>query len=146
MNKIPPIAAVAAKGPLGVVQLPRLWSKVLLSQKGLLPDGYAACGEGLDRRVLDGLGLDRERVLAFLSNYPSYAQFEAWVVQELGGAVPQEKIDAINDQILGREFPDERSQKILEACGFPGDLAIRRAADLNQLDDWAEFHRCLTGS
>lgn len=144
MQKCPPIAAVAAKGPLGVVQLPRLWSKVLLSQKGLLPEGYAPCGEGLDKRLLDGLDLDRERVLAVLAGYPSYAQFEAWVAEELGGTVPQEKIDAVNDLILGREFPEERSRTILDNCGFPASVDVRRAADLNQLDDWNEFHRYLT--
>ena len=68
MRKVPPVAAVAAKGPLGVVQLPRLWSKVLLDQRGLLPEGYYPCGLGFDKIVLDGLGLDREEVLAFLTS------------------------------------------------------------------------------
>jgi len=145
MRKIPPIAAVSAKGPLGVVQLPRLWSKVLLSEKGLLPEGYSACGQGFDKVVLDGLGLDREEVLGYLtSELPTYAAFEAWVVRRLGGAVPQEKIDAVNGYILGREFPEERSQAILENCGHSPDLPERHGAILNQYDDWLEFHRSLT--
>ncbi len=146
MRKIPPIASVAAKGPLGIVQLPRLWSKVLLDQKGLLPEGYYPCGQGFDRVVLEGLGLDREEVLAYLTGeMPTYAQFEAWVVAKCGGQVPQEKIDKVNDYILGREFPEDRSAAILERCGYPADTAIRHGAVLNQLDDWDEFHRCLIG-
>jgi hypothetical protein len=144
LHKIPPIAPVAAKGPLGVVQLPRLWSKVLLDKKGLLPDGYAACGQGFDRVVLEGLGLDRERVLAYLDGMPTYAAFEGWVRAELGGAVPQEAIDKVNDYILGREFPEERKRQILENAGFSGDEPVTRGAHLNQLDDWNEFHRYLT--
>ncbi len=145
MRKFPPIAPVAAKGPLGVVQLPRLWSKVLLDKQGLLADGYYPCGQGFDKVVLEGLGLDREEVLAYLTTeMPTYAQFEAWVVGKLGGHVPQEKIDQVNDYILGREFPEERAQVILENCGFPKDAGIRHGAVLNQLDDWQEFHRYLT--
>ena len=145
MRKVPPVAAVAAKGPLGVVQLPRLWSKVLLDHKGLLPDGYYPCGQGFDKVLLDGLGLDREEVLAFLkSELPTYGRFEAWVVERCGGQVPQERIDAVNDAILGREFPDDRSVAILERCGFPPETPIRQGAALNQLDDWLEFNRYLT--
>ncbi len=145
MHKIPPVAAVSAKGPLGVVQLPRLWSKVLLDKRGLLPEGYSACGQGFDKVVLDGLGLDREEVLAYLtSEMPTYAQFETWVVERCGGSVAQEKIDKVNDYILGREFPEERAQTILENCGFPKETGIRHGAVLNQLDDWQEFHRYLT--
>ena len=144
MQKVPPIAPSSAKGPLGVVQLPRLWSKVLLDKKGLLPEGYSACGQGFDRVVLEGLGLDRERVLAFLDKVPTYAAFEAWVVQELGGSVPQEKIQQVNDYILGREFPENRRREILRGAGFTGDEDVRVGIQLNQLDDWAEFHRYLT--
>ncbi|MDA8347016.1 MAG: hypothetical protein M0Z66_16355 [Thermaerobacter sp.] len=143
MQKVPPVAPVAAKGPLGVVQLPRLWSKVLLDKKGLLPEGYSACGQGFDRVVLEGLGLDRERVLAFLDGLPTYPQFEAWVTKELGGSVPQDKIQSVNDYILGREFPEERRRQILESVGYTGDEDVRAGAALNQLDDWAEFHRYL---
>ncbi len=145
MQKFPPIASVAAKGPLGVVQLPRLWSKVLLDQKGLLADGYYPCGQGFDKVVLEGLGLDREEVLQYLtSEMPTYAQFESWVVGKLGGLVPQEKIDKVNEYILGREFPQERAETILANSGFPKETPITHGAVLNQLDDWQEFHRYLT--
>ncbi len=144
LQKFPPIAPVAAKGPLGVVQLPRLWSKVLLDKKGLLPEGYSACGQGFDRRVLEGLGLDRERVLAFLDEMPTYAAFEAWVREELGGSVPPERVAAVNEQILTRDFPEDRAREMLSNAGHPADVDVRSGADLNQLDDWAEFHRYLT--
>ena len=48
-------------GPLGVLHLPRFWSKVLLDSKGQLHEDKPACGAGFDQMVLDGLGLDKVR-------------------------------------------------------------------------------------
>ena len=145
MQKVPPAAPVEARGPLGVVQLPRLWSKVLLDAKGMLPEGYYPCGQGFDRIVLEGLGLDRERVLNYLqAELPTYAQFEDWVRQELGGTVPAEKVNAVNAQILSREFSEERRTEMLSGLGYPKDAPVTTGAGLNQLDDWHEFHKYLT--
>lgn len=146
MDKIPPIAAVEAKGPLGVVQLPRLWSKVLLDAKGLLPEGYAACGNGFDRIVLEGLGLDREEVVGFLtSELPTYAGFESWVHGKLG-EVPADKIAAVNEKILGFESSPERRKVMLEGAGHADDGVVTHTYQINMLDDWSEFHRFLTQS
>lgn len=145
MQKIPPIASVSDTGPLGVVQLPRLWSKVLLDAKGLLPEDYAACGNGFDRVVLEGLGLDREEVVGYLTReMPTYAQFEHWVVQRLGGSVPQEKIEAVNRMILSYDMKPERRHELLEGAGHADDGRITRGAEVNTLDDWAVFHQYLT--
>ncbi len=144
MHKIPPIASIDTKGPLGVVQLPRLWSKVLLDAKGLLPEGYYPCGNGFDRIVLEGLGLDREAVLAYLTaKTPTYPQFEAWVVTQVG-EVTEEAKAKINNAILGHVPTPERRAQILERLGLPQDHSARTMVELNTLDDWAEFHRYLT--
>ncbi len=75
---IPTISSGVA-GPLGVLHLPRFWSKVLLDSKGQLHEDYPACGAGFDQMVLDGLGLDKDATLAYISdNSPTYPQFEAW--------------------------------------------------------------------
>ena len=77
---IPTISSGVA-GPLGVLHLPRFWSKVLMDAKGVLNEDYPACGMGFDQMVLDGLGLDKDATLAYISdNSPTYPQFEAWVL------------------------------------------------------------------
>jgi hypothetical protein len=145
VQKMPPIAPIAAKGPLGLAQLPRLWSKVLLDAKGLLADGYYACGPGLDKVLLDGLGLDRDEVVRYLTErLPSYFEFEAWVLERLGGHLPPEKVAAINDAILGREFSDERRAEVLQRAGLPATLTERKVSELNTYDDWQTFHQLLT--
>lgn len=146
MHKVPPIASVDARGPLGVVQLPRLWSKVLLDAKGLLPEGYHPCGNGFDRIVLEGLGLDRDLVLAYLTtNMPTYPEFEAWVTSEVG-PVSEETKAAINGSILGFTPSPERRGQILERLGLPADHPAATMVELNTLDDWAEFHRYLAAT
>ncbi|MHB1842900.1 MAG: hypothetical protein ACYCO4_07240 [Sulfobacillus sp.] len=144
MLKIPPVASVESKGPLGVVQLPRLWSKVLLDAKGLLPDGYHPCGNGFDRVVLEGLGLDREAVVTFLTDHlPTYPQFETWVVSQVGPISDHTKA-TINDAILGFAPKPERRAEIIERLGLPADHPATTMVELNTLDDWAEFHHYLT--
>lgn len=78
--KIVPTISSDTTGPLGVAHLPRLWQKVLLAEKGLLPAGYDFCGQGFDQLVLDGLGLDREETLAYLKTLPTYFAFEKWIL------------------------------------------------------------------
>lgn len=147
VQKIPPIASVEAKGPLGVVQLPRLWSKVLLDAKGLLPEGYAACGNGFDRIVLEGLGLEREEVVGFLtSELPTYARFESWVREKLGGEVPSAAIASVNEKILAYQTAPERRRELLEAMGHADDGSVTHHYQVNMLDDWSVFHEFLTKS
>ncbi|HET7813341.1 MAG TPA: hypothetical protein VFL13_03080 [Candidatus Baltobacteraceae bacterium] len=42
---VPTITSDVA-GPLGVMRLPRLWSKLTLAAHGKLPDDYDECGPG----------------------------------------------------------------------------------------------------
>lgn len=142
-----PAAPISARGPLGVVQLPRLWSKVLLNKKGLLQDGYYPCGQGFDKVVLDGLGLDREEVIAYLEeNMPTYFDFERWVIEKKGGSIPKQTIDAINERILNFEYSDpKRAPALKEAVGLPADDPNTKTARLNEFDDWHQFHMIITG-
>ena len=135
---IPTISSGVA-GPLGVLHLPRFWSKVLMDAKGVLNEEYPACGAGFDQMVLDGLGLDKDATLAYISdNSPTYPQFEAWVSEN--GNFDQAAVDALNAAISGYNHDDDTRGGILGASGIQDDGSILDAVNLNNLDDWYEFH------
>jgi hypothetical protein len=139
-----PLISSGVAGPLGAIHLPRLWQKVTLNAKGQLADGYPECGGGYDQMVLDGLGVDKDSALGYIkSNSPSYTQFEKWVVGQRGGSIPQSEIDASNAAIRGYNHDDETRKSILSAAGMEDDGSILDAVNLNNIDDWTEFHNSL---
>lgn len=141
-----PLISSDLAGPLGAIHLPRLWSKLLLSASGQLPDGYDECGMGFDQMTLDGLKVDRDAAVSYVkANKPSYAQFEAWVVEQRGGSIPAGEIEASNAAIRGYNHADETRQEILGAAGVSDDGSILDAVNLNNLDDWTELHSAVTG-
>lgn len=143
MKQIPQISS-GTKGPLGVLHLPRLWQKLTLSAKGVLADGYDACGQGYDQMVLDGLGLDRDATIANVKeNNPTYPQFEAWVLQQKGGELDVAAVETLNAAITGYEHAEETRKAILGDSGIVDDGTILDAVNLNNLDDWYEFHKSL---
>src|ERR1700733_8754444 len=115
--KIVPTISSDKTGPLGVAHLPRLWQKVILSEKGLLPPGYDFCGMGYDQMVLDGLGLDRAETLAFLKTIPTYFAFEKWILGKKGGKVDTAAVEKLNAGIRGYIHSDETRKSILSAAG-----------------------------
>ena len=140
---IPTISSGVA-GPLGVLHLPRFWSKVLMDAKGVLHEDYPACGAGFDQMVLDGLGLDKDATLAYISdNLPTYPQFEAWVLEQSGGSLDQAAVDELNAAITGYNHDDDTRGGILGASGIEDDGSILDAVNLNNLDDWYELHASL---
>jgi len=144
MQMLPPVTPNRTKGPLGVCQLPRMWSKVLLDARGLLPPGYSAIGDGFDRVVLEGLGLDRERVMTHLrSNLPTYPEFQRWILEELGGSVPDGAAKKINETIMGYTMGESRRKQLLQNAGLEDDGSLTLVVDINEIDDWAEFHSAL---
>jgi hypothetical protein len=142
-----PLISSAVAGPLGAIHLPRLWQKLLLSAKGQLAEGYAECGKGFDQMTLDGLKLDRQATVDYVKrNLPTYPQFEQWVVQQRGGSIPAAEIEASNRAILGYNHSDEDRKEILDLAGIPDTGRIRDAVTLNNLEDWATFHKQLAGA
>ena len=136
-----PTISSGVKGPLGVLHLPRFWSKVLMDAKGVLHEDYPACGAGFDQMVLDGLGLDKDATLAYISdNSPTYPQFEAWVLEQSGGSLDQAAVDELNAAITGYNHDDDTRGSILGASGINDDGSILDAVNLNNLDDWYELH------
>ncbi len=142
MNTHVPLISSGTAGPLGVLHLPRLWMKTSLEARGKLAAGYPGAGKGYDQMVIDGLGLDRQKVLDYVKNEkPTYNQFESWVKKQPGVKLDKASIEKLNSSIKGYIHDDETRKGIFNASGVSdSDCAFRDAVNLNNLDDWNEFH------
>ncbi|MEP6662555.1 MAG: DUF5069 domain-containing protein [Verrucomicrobiota bacterium] len=142
MNTHVPLISSGTAGPLGVLHLPRLWLKTSLEARGKLAAGYPGAGKGYDQMVIDGLGLDRQKVLDYVKNEkPSYTQFESWIKKQPGVKLDHASIDKLNSAIKGYIHDDATRQGIFSASGLADtDCSFRDAVNLNNLDDWNEFH------
>jgi len=141
MAKIVPLISSGVAGPLGVLHLPRLWLKASLEARGLLADGYPGCGKGYDQMVLDALVLDRTKTLAFIKDKrPTYPEFEAWIKSQPGVKLDRATIIKLNAAITGYIHDDATRKNIMAANGLKDDGSIPDAVNLNNLDDWKEFH------
>ncbi|PCI29562.1 DUF5069 domain-containing protein [Candidatus Wolfebacteria bacterium] len=141
MSKIVPLISSGTKGPLGVLHLPRFWQKVSLEAAGKLAEGYPACGMGYDQMVVDGLGLDKDETLGYIKrDKPTYPQFEVWVKAHGSKANDADAISKLNDSIIAFKHDDATRGSILKASGKLDDGSILDAVNLNNLDDWQEFH------
>lgn len=145
MNTIVPLISSGTAGPLGVLHLPRLWLKLSLEARGKLAAGYPGAGKGYDQMVLDGLSLNRDAVINYIkTEKPSYTQFEAWVKKQPGAKVDSASIEKLNSGIKGYIHDDATRKGIFSAGGLSdSDCAFRDAVNLNNLDDWNEFHAAL---
>ena len=143
MSKFVPLISSGIAGPLGVLHLPRLWLKVSLDGRGKLADGYPAVGTGFDQMVIDGLNLKRDAVVSFISEKrPTYPQFEQWVREQPGATLDKASIDKLNNAIAGYNHDDETRHSVLGAANLADDnKAPHDAVNLNNLDDWTEFHQ-----
>ena len=143
MNHHVPMISSAIAGPLGVIHLPRLWQKASLEAAGKLHPDYPGIGKGYDSMVLAALGLKEAAVRDFIkSQKPSYTQFEAWIKAQSGVKLDKATIYKNNAAIRGYIHDDDTRQTILAACGLPDDGSVSPGAvDLNNLDDWATFHK-----
>ena len=139
-DKIVPLISSGTKGPLGVLHLPRLWQKVSLEAADKIADGYPGIGDGYDTMVINGLGLKADAVRAYITNdKPTYPQFEAWIQGQDGATLDADSIGTLNDSITGYNHDDATRLGILSANGLP-DGDPQDAVNLNNLDDWLEFH------
>lgn len=138
-NKIVPTISSGTAGPLGILHLPRLWQKTSLGAAGKLADGYGNCSPGYDMMVLDALGVDRDALLAFVAaKKPTYIEFEKFFVEN-ATSLNEASVAQLNAAITGYQHTDETRQAILSAAGLP-DGKPTDAVNLNNLDDWQEFH------
>jgi hypothetical protein len=138
-NKTIPTISSGTAGPLGVLHMPRLWQKMSLGAAGKLADGYANCGPGYDMMLLDGLGIDRDTLVSFVnSNKPTYVEFEKFIAEN-ATKLNQTAVSQLNAAIIGYQHEDATRQGILSSVGLP-DGKPTDAINLNNLDDWQEFH------
>ena len=139
-----PMISSGVAGPLGVVHLPRLWQKVSLEEAGKLASGYPGVGKGFDAMTLAALGLEEQAVRDYIKqNKPTYPEFEAWVKKN-AKSLNRESIEKHNSAVRGYNHDDETRKGILSACAIADDAAAPKdAVNLNNLDDWYEFHQAV---
>ena len=143
-QKVVPIISSSVAGPLGAIHLPRLWTKLTLHHAGVLPEGYDHAGAGFDQMTIDALGLKRDDVVAFVKDKkPTYVQFEKYVLDQNGGSVPKDKIDAHNAAVRGYNHSDELASKMQAASGAAPH--VKDAVTLNTLEDLDELHAHVNG-
>src|SRR6201993_4625033 len=137
-----PMISSGTSGPLGVLHLPRLWQKVSLESQGKLAAGYPGIGRGYDAMTCAALGLDQQAVKDHIKqNKPTYPQFEAWIKKKAKSLDPG-AIEKHNAAVRGYIHDDATRKGVLGACGIPDDAsAPKDAVNLNNLDDWYEFHQ-----
>ena len=143
MAKIVPLISSGVAGPLGVLHLPRLWLKVSLECRGKLADGYPGIGKGYDMMTINALGLNADAVKKFINDSkPTYAQFEAWVKKQPGVRLDKATLYKHNSAVRGYIHDDATRKGILGANGITDEGSVNPGAvDLNNLDDWYEFHQ-----
>ena len=90
------------------------------------------------------LGLDEQAVKDYIrENKPTYTQFEAWVKKNAKTLTP-DAIEKHNASVRGYNHDDETRKGVLGACDIADDAsAPKDAVNLNNLDDWYEFHRAV---
>jgi hypothetical protein len=139
-----PLISSGVAGPLGVLHLPRLWQKVSLEEKGKLASGYPGVGKGFDAMTLAALGLEEKAVRDYIKkSKPTYPEFEAWVKKN-AKSLNRDAIEKHNAAVRGYNHDDDMRGGILGTCGITDDAsAPKDAVNLNNLDDWYEFHQAV---
>ena len=143
-DKHVPLISSGVAGSLGVLHLPRLWQKVSLEENGKLATGYPGVGKGFDAMTLAALGLEEQAVRDYIKqNKPTYPQFETWVKKN-AKSLNQDAIEKHNAAVRSYNHDDETRKGILGTCGIADDTsAPKDAVNLNNLDDWYEFHQAV---
>jgi hypothetical protein len=143
MSAIVPLISSGVAGPLGVLHLPRLWLKVSLESRGKLAPGYPGLGKGYDLMTCTALGLNPDTVKKFIADSrPTYPQFEAWVKKQPGVKLDKATLYKHNSAIRGYIHDDNTRKGILGSSGISDECSVNPGAvDLNNLDDWYEFHQ-----
>src|ERR1700682_981622 len=139
-----PLISSGTAGPLGVVHLPRLWQKVSLEAAGKLAAGYPGIGRGFDAMTCAALGLEEQAVKDFIQQKkPTYPEFEAWAKKNAKTLTPG-AIEKHNAARRGYIHDHATRKGVRGACGMADDAAAPRGAvNLNNLDDWYEFHQAV---
>ena len=139
LERIAPLIGATVAGPLGIVHVPRMWLKGILSAAGILYEGYYDNYKGFNQRTVDGLGLDPEPWFAFLATMPTYPQAEAYIAAHATKLDPA-SIAAVNTEILTFPRPEENAAAVRARAGLD-DPNFRNSARLLNFDDWCTMHQ-----
>jgi len=119
-------------GELGVLHLRRYWYKRLLEVEGRLDQDSVRDERGLDFTLMQGLGLGIVEPADYLfQQRPTYAEFEQWIVQKLGGGPERTLVERLNKMVRHyleqprRTYPIEETD-IQEPVLSAADLAFWR--------------------
>jgi hypothetical protein len=93
--------------------------------------------------VCNGLNLNPDALKKFIAeSKPTYPQFEAWIKKQPGVKLDKATIHKLNVAIQGYIHDDATRKGILGASGLADDGSVLPdAVNLNNLDDWYEFHQ-----
>ena len=143
-NTYVPLISSGIAGPLDVLHLPRMWQKVSLESQGKLAAGYPGIGKGFDAMTCAALGLEEQAVKDYIKkDKPTYPEFEAWVKKN-AKSLDRQSIEKHNAAVRGYNHDDDTRKGILGSCRIPDDSsACKDAVNLNNLDDWYEFHQAV---
>jgi hypothetical protein len=121
-----------------------MWQKVSLESQGKLAAGYPGIGRGFDAMTCAALGLDEQAVKDYIKqNKPTYPQFESWV-RKNAKSLNKDAIEKHNAAVRGYNHDDETRKSVLGASSIADDAAAPKdAVNLNNLDDWYEFHKAV---
>ena len=142
MSKQAPSISSGVAGPSGLLHLPRLWQKACLAAVDKLHPEYVACGPGLDQMLLDGLGIERDTFLDFITaKRPTYPQLESWVDAQGERGLDSALVNQINQAVAACRHRESVRSEILNDCGIAAEGVLFSALSLNDLDDWGAFYR-----
>ena len=117
LDRLAPLIGATVPGPLGVVMLPRMWYKSVLSAAGMLYEGYTDYYRGFNQRVVDGLGLEPDAWFAFLKTMPTYPEAEAYVAAH-ATKLDAASIAAVNEEVLSFLRPEENAAGVRARVGL----------------------------
>jgi hypothetical protein len=104
-------------GELGVLHLRRYWLKRRLEVEGRLDLDSVRDEYGLDFTLMQGLGLGIVEPPAYLFHQrPTYAEFERWIMQKLGGRPDRALVERLNKMVRCYLEQPHRTYPIMEAA------------------------------
>lgn len=139
-GKIVPLISSYVAGPLGLIHLPRLWLKSLLHATGLLPEDWGCGPGGLDKRIMDFVGLDPATFVPWLlQTFPPYEECEAYV-RANARHLSAETIARSNAMLRSHPLPRGLGPQFRAYLGVE-DPSVDVGIMLNNLDDWEAVRR-----
>jgi hypothetical protein len=115
-----------------------MWQKAMLFGIGVLPGDYLFGGDrGFDVRIMDGVGLDPDAFMPFLTTLPTYLETESWV---RGHAAKLDAVEATSEMIVNHAASQKGGDKLRAAAGI-SDASFDNGAKLNNIDDWVSLQQ-----